>query len=320
MKSTSRSIRGVVGTLLAVALFAVPGFASAQSAAVVTKQVLPVGGNSCTPVFVSEVTPYIYEGELQSFDIILSDASYVGLFGQAGDVAIPFNYMSRDVLPNGSLRLHIDTTAAVDTAIPVVVTLLASKQTGTSTITCLTQVAFTTNAEGVITPENPTTVPVVDGSTDTTDNTGGSTGGSSAGTGSGRGSTAGGTNGTVQGNTTTVQGTTSSTSTSIGEVIGRMCTKAGSYQLWFILLAIFFVIVAFVGLSQPPLTTRHEVLPAALIGVPLLLLLGLWYWVPDCRLSWLIPLILFVVAAIGLYSAYRTSTIMRPAPSQTDKK
>ena len=91
-----------------------------------------------------------------------------------------------------------------------------------------------------------------------------------------------------------------------------MCTKNGAYQLWFILLAIFFVIAAFVGLSEPALAVRHGALPALLIGVPLVLLLLFWEFATDCRLSYFIPVILLVAAAIGLYSAYRTSPVVRP--------
>lgn len=288
MKSTSRSIRGVVGLIAATALFAMPGFAAAETASVMTRQVLPQGGNSCAPVFVSDVKTFVYDSELQSFEIVISDPAYVGLFGMAGDVAIPFNYMSRRIEPNGALRLHVDTTVGVSSAIPVTVTLLSSLP---GQPTCITTVTFTANGDGSVTTENPTTTPVPGTSTGGShSNSQGSVKGSST-TGSGK----------------TITGTTSSTSTSIGETIAKMCSENGAYQLWFILLAIFFVIAAFVGLSQPPLSEKHSALPSALIGVPLVILLGFWYFVPDCRLNWFIPVILLVAAAIGIYSAYRTT-------------
>ncbi len=287
MNATSRTLRGIVGVLTATALFAMPAFAAAETASVATRQVLPQGGNMCAPVFVSDVRTFVYDGELQSFEIVVSDPAYVGVFGKAGDVAIPFNYMSRRIEPNGALRLHIDTTVNVQRAVPVTVTLLSSIP---GQPTCITTVTFTANGDGSVTTENPTTSAVP-----------GSVSGTSHG---GQGS--------VKGSSTSnsgkpVVGTTSATSTSIVESIVKACSENGAYQLWFILLAIFFVIAAFVGLSQPPLTEKHTALPSILIAVPLAALLAFWYFIPDCRLNWFIPVILLVAAAIGIYSAYRTT-------------
>ncbi|MBP9757206.1 MAG: hypothetical protein KBD06_01250 [Candidatus Pacebacteria bacterium] len=306
MNTASRVSRGIVGTIIAVVLLGMPSFAAAGSASVLTKQVLPQGANACAPLFVKSVTPYIYDGELQSFDIVLSDASYVGLLGAAGDVSIPFNYMSRRIDADGSLRLHIDTTVAVNGVLPVTVTLLSAPLNAP---VCLSQVSFTTDVAGNIESSTPISVPTptIDSGTDTgsTPTTGGgvSTGGISSG---GSNAASGGKG------TTPVVGSTSSTSTSVGSLVAKMCTKNGAYQLWFILLAIFFVISAFVGLSEPALAVRHGALPAVLIGIPLVLLLLFWQFAPDCRLSYFIPVILLVAAAIGLYSAYRTSPIMQP--------
>ncbi len=304
MNTTSRISRGLVGTITAAVLLATPGIAAAGTASVLTKQVLPPGGTACAPLFVKSVTPYIYDGELQSFDIVISDSSYVGLLGAAGDVSIPFNYMSRDIEPDGSLRLHVDTTVAVNGALPVTVTLLSALPNAP---VCLSQIAFTTDINGTIESSTPISVPTtpVETGVDTSGNVG-------SGTGNGGGGQS--SNGTVKGNTTSnpIVGTTSGTSTTIGEMVSSMCSKNGSYQLWFILLAIFFVIAAFVGLSEPALALRHGALPAALIGIPLVLLLLFWQFATDCRLSYFIPVILLVAAAIGLYSAYRTSPVMRP--------
>lgn len=308
MNTASRVTRGIVATITAVALLAAPAFAAAGSASVLTKQVLPPGGTSCAPLFVKSVTPYIYDGELQSFDIELSDASYVGILGAAGNVSIPFNYMTRDINPDGSLRLHVDTTATINGTLPVTVTLLSARPNAP---VCLSQVSFTTDAKGTIESSNPISVPT--SPIDTGENTsvgsgsassGGQTGGSSVGSN-------GGSSGTSTSKPPTVVGTTSGTST-IGGIVAKMCSKNGAYQLWFILLAIFFVIAAFVGLSEPALALRHGALPAILIGIPLVLLLLFWQFAVDCRLSYFIPVILLVAAAIGLYSAYRTSPVMRP--------
>ncbi len=305
MKTTSRSVRGIVGTLAAIALLITPGFAAAGTAAVVTKQVVPpTGGPACAPLFVQSVTPYIYDGELQSFDVVISDPSYVGILGAAGDASIPFNYMTRDIQPDGSLRMHVDTTAKINGTLPVTITMLSALP---GAPVCLSQVSFTTDVNGTIessTPINVPSAPVATSADDGTGSVGGSNGGSVSGP---RGGTTGGT---VGGVSTGTVGTTSSTST-VGAIVAKMCSQNGAYQLWFILLAIFFVIAAFVGLSEPALALRHGALPLVLIGVPLVLLLLFWQFAIDCRLSYFIPIILLVAAAIGLYSAYRTSPVAR---------
>ena len=302
--------RGIVATIVSLAMLATPAFAAAGTASVITKQVLPPGTNSCAPLFVKSVTPYIYDGELQSFDIVVSDPAYVPVLGAAGDVSIPFNYMTRRFEPDGSLRLHVDTTVVVNGTVPVTVTMLSALP---GAPVCLSQVSFTTDASGNIESSNPISVPTPPVNT-------GDTG--SADTGTGMGSASGSTSsgGTHSGSnqngsigTGTVVGSTSSTSTSFGQIVAKMCTKNGAYQLWFILLAIFFVIAAFVGLSEPALALRHGALPALLIGIPLVILLLFWQFAPDCRLSYFIPIILLVAAAIGLYSAYRTTPVVRPA-------
>jgi hypothetical protein len=301
MKSTFLSPRGLVGIVTAIAFIVTPGFAAAETAAVMTKQVLPVGGNSCAPVFVNEVKTYIYDGELHSFDVVVSDPSYVGISGNAGNVAIPYNYMTRRIDPNGNLRIHVDTTAVVGASLPVTVTLLSSVS---GKPTCITTVSFATSGTGAVTPAAPITVAV------------GETGIQNPSAAQGSDSSVKPTNGGVVkgaisktkteghgGKSSIGHGTTS---TSFAATVGKMCSENGAYQLWFILLAIFFVIVAFVGLSQPPLAQSSSRLPAILIGAPLALLLGFWLFVLDCRLNWFIPVILLAAAAIGLYSAYRT--------------
>lgn len=313
MKTASRIARGIVGSITVMALLAMPTFASAGTASVLTQQVLPPGSNTCAPLFVQSVTPYIYDGELQSFDIVISDPSYVAVIGAAGDVGIPFNYMTRRMNPDGSLRIHADTTVAVNGKLPVTVTMLSALP---GKPVCLTTVSFTTDLAGNIETSNPIavpTTPVVDNGG--VDYSNGSTGSGTV-TGAHTGSK-GSTGKPVIGSTTSTSTTGTST---IGSVVSNMCSKNGAYQLWFILLAIFFVIAAFVGLSEPALALRHGALPAVLIGVPLVLLLLFWQFAPDCRLSYFIPVILLVAAAIGIYSAYRTSPVVAPVISLPAEK
>lgn len=310
MTTTFRATRRLIGLIAITAVVVMPQFAAAATGSVITKQILPVNGTSCTPIFLSEVTTYIYDGELHSFDIVVSDPTYVGLAASAGDVTIPFNYITRRIDADGKLRLHVDTTAAIDGRISVSVIMLSASG---GDKTCLTTVSFVTDGEGSITTDSPV---VTDNTPSTPVNAGGSgTGGTGASQPTGK------TIGTSTSNPPTVA--PASSTSNIANLIAKACTKSGASQLWFILIAIFFVIVAFVGLSQPPIVLRHVALPVVLIGVPLLLLLAFWLWVTSCRLSVLIPIILIVAAAIGLYAAYRSSPLMQPVielPASKTKK
>ncbi len=318
MNTASRVSRGIVATFAAFMLLSTPALAAAAGAGVITKQVLPQGGSSCAPLFVKSVTPYIYDGELDSFDIVLSDPAYVGVLGAAGDVSIPFSYMTRRIDPDGSLRLHIDTTAKIDGKLPVTITLLSALPNAP---VCLSQVSFTTDAKGAIETSSPAAVspaPISSASSTVLNGTG-SMPETHVKTPVIHRASHGATNEGQVSRPTSLVGTTSSTST-IGSLIATMCSKNGSYQLWFILLAIFFVITAFVGLSEPALALRHGALPAILIGVPLVALLLFWHFESGCRLSYFIPVILLVAAAIGLYSAYRTNPVMRPVMALPEEK
>lgn len=76
-------------------------------------------------------------------------------------------------------------------------------------------------------------------------------------------------------------------------------------QLWFLLLAIYVVIAAFTALAKPPLSQRSVALPLTLILVPLVLLLGLWYFAPGCRAAGWVPAASVIIAIAGLLVAFR---------------
>ena len=85
----------------------------------------------------------------------------------------------------------------------------------------------------------------------------------------------------------------------------KACAAAGAYQLWFILLALFMLLVGVVAFIEPPLANRMAALPLVAILVPLALLLGFWYLTPLCRVASWIPLILILAAGIGIFTAFR---------------
>lgn len=96
----------------------------------------------------------------------------------------------------------------------------------------------------------------------------------------------------------------------VQNALSRLCTAAGPYQLWFILLALFMVGVGLVAFAEPPLARKSVELPAALILVPLVLLLLFWYVTPACRVAIWIPIVLLIAAAVALIAAYREKAPM----------
>jgi hypothetical protein len=101
-----------------------------------------------------------------------------------------------------------------------------------------------------------------------------------------------------------------------------MCTGNNSLQLWFLLLAIYVVIAALTALARPPLAQKAFWVPLVLILVPLVLLLGLWYFVPLCRTAGWVPAVSVIIAIAALLVAYRDqnpSVTVIPLPAAKPK-
>ena len=71
------------------------------------------------------------------------------------------------------------------------------------------------------------------------------------------------------------------------------------------LIIAYAIVVAVAALSRTPLILRNPAIPVAMILVPLILLVGFWYFSSDCRAGASVPLILLVIAIIGLLVAFR---------------
>lgn len=276
--------------ILTFAAYALPAFASAAPANVQTQVLIPQGSATCAALTVQSVTPYVYDNALNSFDVTVSDPSYVSVLGSAGNTGIQLNYMTRRMNPDGSLRIHIDLpTTPIDSSLPVTLTLLSAVS---GQPVCISVISFA--VLGNPAPSTPAANPV-------SSNTGATSGGGSV---SSQGSTAA---------SASPSSTTSSVTPATAPVVGgglqsalsRACSAAGLYQLWFILLALYMVAVGLTAFAEPPLARRNAQLPAALILVPLVLLLGFWYLAPACRVATWIPFVLIVAAAIGLLTSYR---------------
>jgi hypothetical protein len=270
---------------ITVLTLALPGMSFAATASVTTGVIIPSGTQSCPSPVVSGVTPYIYNGHLDSFDLTVSDASYVAVLGSVGQQGIPLRNMLRRINPDGSLKIHVDINSVSGGTVPVSLTLLSSLP---GKPTCVTVVSFP--VDGLTgTPVTQTTYPSAPSHPSQPSH---------------------------PSSTTTGTSSPGTTTTSVPPTVGgglqgalsRVCEAAGAYQLWFILLALFMVGVGLVAFAEPPLTRKSTELPAALIIVPLVLLLLFWYAVPACRVAVWIPIVLLIAAALALLAAYREKT------------
>ena len=282
MKRTAQGIGMIVGVLAFVG-FALPAPVHAATISVQTVQAIPPGGSGCGILAVQNVVPYIYDNALHSYDIVIADPSYVAVIGTVGDTGIPFNQMTRSPVGDGTLRIHVDIQATpIYGSLPIALTLL-SAQTGRPV--CLTVISFSVLGSA-IPPHAP-----VPADTDAVLPDAAPT--------------------IAIGTATSSSGTTTVVSSVIGggtllERLGRTCAGNGALNIWFLLITLYLLGVAIVALAEPSYAKRDVRLPAALILVPLaVLLLGFWYFAAVCRAANWVPAVLSLIAGDSHHSASR---------------
>ncbi len=267
-----------------LAFFAVlPLSASAATSAVTTQtaQLLPTGSQSCAPMQITSVTPHVYGGSLDSFDIVTPDASYVSIGGAVGNTLIPFRYMTRSMAQSGQLKIHTDSDpTAVGQGLVVSLTLLSAA----NGMTCATIVSFTVLPDASY-PTTPQVTPAV---------------GVAEGTG-----TQGGSNGGVSAPTPGASTTSVGTTTAPGSQDDGFCEGGGALWLWLTLMVVYAVIVGIAAITRTPFVQKSPAIPVAMILVPLIILVGFWYFSPACRLASWVPIILLLIAIAGLLAAFR---------------
>lgn len=287
MNTRPQLIAGVFG---AIAFLLMPAAVSAAGdTAARTVPVIAPAGQSCQPLSVLSVLPYVYDGQLDSFDVTLPDGAYVGLIGTAGEQSVPFNQMVRFTNPDGSLRYHVDLDPmSARGSVPVSITLLSAIP---GQPVCLSVINFT-----VTVGDAQAAAPVPHASTPT----------------EGRPSEAGTNGPKAQPSTAPADGdevatTSDGAGSPLRPLFAGMCDDGDAFELWFVLLALFIVIAAFAALAEAPILERFRYLPYAIILIPLVLLLAFWYFAPDCRTGSWIPFALLIIAAAGCFIAYRTN-------------
>ena len=121
----------LISVMFSVAFAAFPGGAAADISSVRTQQLLPVGGNTCTPLSAYDFAPYVYDKTLHSFAFTVSNSSYVALAGSVGGTSVPFYLMTRHGDAMGALRVHVDIpTTPVSEGLLLSVTLVSAQGGG----------------------------------------------------------------------------------------------------------------------------------------------------------------------------------------------
>lgn len=288
---TRHARKALTGTVVSIALL-LPGISAAQ-AVVQTAQLLPIGGaNTCRVVTTQGIVAHVREGDLHSFDVTIGDPSYVAVYAQVGDQALPFRYMTRFTHGGGFLRHHVDLDSTrIGSGIPVSLTLLSSPP---GAPTCLTVISFTVGADGSILAPGAVTTPT----TPSSPTSGSSTGGAP----SAPAKPTAPTKPTAPEAPAATSGPVTAGPTA--RMLG-LCEGNGATQLWFLLLAVYVVIAALTALAKPPLAQKSIWMPLALILVPLVALLALWIFAPACRAAGWIPALSIIVAIAALLAAFR---------------
>ncbi len=274
----------IAGFLFALGM--IPASASAADLSTKTAQVVPPGGNGCPVVAASDFVSYIYDNTLNSFDFVISDASYVALVGSAGETGIPFNQMTRmGIDAQGKLKMHVDVEATrVGASLPITITLLSARP---NQPVCLSVVSTTLAGIAQTHAASQKPAPVAAAAKPEQETPTRSEAIPSAG-------------GVVA---------TGSFVSSIGQALKGACaTPLAAQRTWLILLLAYMLIVGIALWAEYPLSLPSMRTPERVAGIVLALLLALlcfWYFSATCRTALWMPLVAVLIAILGLLAAFR---------------
>lgn len=318
----------LVFTFLTVAL-PVQAHADAipASVSIQTGQLLPSlapGATSmCPQPRALSATSYIFSGSLQSFEVTMTDSSYVAVAGSLGEAPIPFQLMTRRFDDLGNLVIHGDTEIPVAASNTLLLTLLSSS----SQATCVSLVAVTIEV-----PSVSRSVPRA------------SVSGAETGTGERKQAATLPSLGVesvpkkATDSGTSVPGLASSGALSetkegapsivflgsLGAALRDSCTAMDPVQLWLILLILYAVLAALASLWEPAKRPQYWTeIAAAIVVIPLVLLFGYWYVAENCRAGTWVPIGAVVIALVGLWGVFRgtlevSKVIPLPAAKNAD--
>lgn len=314
---------GTLAGMLLLIIMTTPGLASASTdttdTSVTVRQVLPANGqNACTPLGVTAPHPYIYDGELNSFDVTITDPSYVAVAGAVGNLQVGYHFFSRWMNPDGTLRIHTDVyRMPVTQNLPVSITLISVK----NGVTCVATV--TTSISGA-TPVAPSTNAIPGAGQSLT----------SAGLQyqpangraparsriEGRTGARGSAHANAIKNPIMLTPSTSASSAPmfVGALhsLGNACAVGGSVKLWVVLLVLYALFVLVLLLQAPEFFgERTYEWNAALILLVFLALLTFWYLSEACRAGPWVAIFASLIAFIGLIAGLFESGPSTPPPT-----
>lgn len=262
-----------IGAVLFTALFLLPtGVTHAQ-----TLPPAPI----CSAPTITNFTPFVYEGELHSFEYsILDDQPHLPLAVQIAGQQVPQRYVTIwDHKQPGARVVHVDVPFLDldgSTNISVVNTQVSS---GSSVPGCATSVQFQVNLpvdpqpipQPPVTPPAPPSGPTTGGGgVDAPDNNGDN-------------------------------GETPATSTDNGGGGGviapppsDLCISA-PLRVW-VFLGMAALLIALISLAYMPRIAQSNALLAATILIPLILLLGVWYFFDTCRAYMWFPIAILLIS------------------------
>lgn len=264
--------------LFGVAVFS-PVQASASTQAIV-RQVLPSNAQTCPAFGASDVRAYVYDGNLHSFDITITDPSYVAVAGKVGKTPFPWRQVSRWNQSNGMVRLHVDVPQTpIASAVPITITLI-SAHPGGKPITCVVTITaprvtvilptrVTTSGQGTgasIHPPQQQVTPIVKPSAIP-----------------------------VSANENALRSVTVLSS------IGTMCNVPhGPTRLWSVLIVLYALFVGLLVMRKDSFLKDKGSWNTVLIVGMFLVLAAFWLFVATCRTSVWAPILITLIACAGM--------------------
>jgi len=313
----------LISVMFSVAFAAFPGGAAADISSVRTQQLLPVGGNTCTPLSAYDFAPYVYDKTLHSFAFTVSNSSYVALAGSVGGTSVPFYLMTRHGDAMGALRVHVDIpTTPVSKGLLLSVTLVSAQGGGQPV--CMSTVSMmvsgtTGSAEGSVSVSTTAPISITSVTTEAPSVPNDATG-SAEGSEESTGVTETIAKIEEEGRPTSVpedEGVVKeSTVLSIGSLqnkVVELCATGNRARVWIVLLAVYAVIAVIAVLAQFPASWAYSTgQRTATLLTPLILLLGFWYFAESCRPTLWAPIAAILVALAGLAGIYREYPQTKP--------
>ena len=288
-----------------------PGHAAAATVATArTQELLPPGQNTCQAITVTSIDPHVYGGSLESFDVTVTDSSYLGILATVGQTSVPLQYMTRWAGSPSGLMIHVDTQATpVNVSLPVTLTLISGLP---GQPVCLSTVSFSVTGTGIaaatpapisgnISGGSPVAVPPSPGTGTGSSNMSSSGTGKTPSGSSANPSMSGVGVGTAYTGALVAGG---SPITGLGK-IGNICKGSNADRLWLVLLVLYVVLAAVVVFADIWFLEESVLGMTASILVPLILLLAFWYFSAACRAAPWIPVVACVIAIVALFLAFR---------------